>query len=125
MTPRETPIRIVRQGAIRVASACVEHEGEGIVAVSIDCHTKRYEVTPCSYGPAGGGWVWALYLYATDETLRPADGVDRDVPTEIELPEFASGWDVFTHDYHARYVARLCLVRRASDEQPTEDDDGN
>ncbi len=118
MTPRETPIRIVRQGAIRVASACVEREGGDIVAVSIDCHTKRYDV----YTVEAGG-SWSLYLTPNEHTIRQHD--TEEGLTWVELPEFGEGWEVFTHDSFGRYVARLCLVRRSEDEQRKEDDDGN
>ncbi len=105
--PRETPIRIVRQGAIRVASACVEHEGNGIVALWIECD-GRYDLMPAH------GDRLTLMVYR-----GPND------PTEVELPEFAEGWEVWASDYNAKGAARLCLVRRASDGQRKEDDDGN
>lgn len=108
---RETPVQIVRQGAIVVGSAWVEAEGDDVVAIGVDCVTKYCEVATSTDYSMGGYEGWNLHLTAIDETLRMAEGIERHVPTDVILPEFRSGWRPWAYHDGARYQAILCLVR--------------
>lgn len=102
---RDIQLRIT-QGAVRVASAFVEHEADGIALVTIDCDTKYPEL-----GPVGGGDWPMVGLCASGASLHLDETQSRDAVTIVDFPEFA-GWEVFCCDGSGRYEMRLALVRR-------------
>jgi hypothetical protein len=110
---RETPVEIVRQGAIRVGRAWVEAEGAEVVAIGLDCASKYYEVQAGTSYTGSHYEGWTLYLTACEETMHMAEGVDRNVPTEVILPEFRAGWRPWVYSRSARYDVSICLVRAA------------
>jgi hypothetical protein len=110
-TRRETPVKIIRQGAIVVGSAWVEAEGADVVAIGLDCSTKYYDVSTSTHYTGAGYDGWTIHLSSCAETLRMAEGIDRDLPTDVILPEFRAGWRPWTYDGGARYQVSICLVR--------------
>ena len=107
MTDQIKPAALtIQQGAPVVNGAIVYKESDNVVAIEVDLHSKYCEL----FGTHGGDGGPGITIGATDESLYLAEGVDRDIFTDISFCDYGPEWSVWAASC-ARYAACVCLIR--------------
>ena len=106
---RSTPITIKQQGAPVLSQdvAYVLKEGEEIVALTIDMHSKYCEIGGSISGSNGD---CGILVGAKETSLYLDENKDKDSYTEIYFPEF-DGWDCIASN-GGRYSLYVCLIKK-------------
>lgn len=105
---------IKTQGGPRIDTGTIVAEGENVVALSIDLHSKYCEVVWLGADEKG---VPLIGLFRTERSLYLTRG-KQDKITEIIFPTFAPDpdgktWQVWSADC-SRYTLRVCLVKETA-----------
>lgn len=106
-TPTDAPevALKIQPGAVRVNSGVVRRAGTGVVALEVDLHSKYAEVS-CT--GSGEDAFPAVYLAATEDTLKLDDAHERDSLTMVQFTDYR-GWHVHSCGV-GRYTLSVCLV---------------
>lgn len=100
------PIKVTRQGAMRVNAASIVRRGPQVLAVELDMRSKHghfsYTITSEKEGPTIG-------IDAVEESIHLHKRKDKEESTEVMFPTLV-GWDVHSCTVTS-YTARICFVR--------------
>jgi hypothetical protein len=105
---------LVEQGMIVVNDVAIQEERDGFMVLEADMHSKYAEVGAIGGWDVDGTGVPAVFLTATEHTLKT--NTSSDAMTMITLPARCKGWEVFAQT--ARYTVRIIAWRADPDREP-------